>query len=124
MDYSEKVKLLAKFKLMVKQQLKKNVDLEKLTSNPEYARAALRELEDAANEEEMLLMVLHMREVLLPADTAPAPAPVAAPAPTTPVSEEKKEPEGKQTYLFGARSWQHAQNLRCQNPHHGVRTTP
>lgn len=105
MDYSEKIKLLAKFKLMVKQQLKKNVDLEKLTGNAEYARAVLHELEDAANDEEMLLMVLHMREVLLPVDAAPAPVAAVAPAAQPAVSEEKKEPEGKQTYLFGARSW-------------------
>lgn len=107
MDYSEKIKLLAKFKLMVKQQLKKNVDLEKLTTNPEYARTALRELEDAANEEEMLLLVLHMREVLLPAEAAPVPVPAAPsiPAPPASTGEEKKEADGKQTYLFGARSW-------------------
>lgn len=104
MDYSEKIKLLAKFKLMVKQQLKKNVDLEKLTTNPEYARTALRELEDAANEEEMLLLVLHMREVLLPAEAAPVPPPATpAPSPQANTGEAKKEPDDKSTYRFGAR---------------------
>lgn len=101
MDYSEKIKQLAKFKLMAKQQLQKNVDLEKLSSNADYARIVLRELENAAESEEMLLMVLHMRETLLPA-TAAAATPASAAVAEKP-AEEKPEPKSNSTYTFGAR---------------------
>ncbi|MGH8492157.1 MAG: hypothetical protein ACRERR_03480 [Moraxellaceae bacterium] len=104
MDYSEKIKTLAKFKLMAKQQLKKNVDLEKLSSNQEYARLVLRELENAAEDEEMLLMVLHMRELLLPA-TAPIVPPAASSAIPEKTEEEKADAKGNKNYAFGARSW-------------------
>lgn len=84
----EFVQLLARFKLQVKRSLGERVDLEALARDSAYARQRLAEIEDAADDEELLILVQRVRDVVLP------PPPQAA------------EPAGaSRRYLTGARSW-------------------
>lgn len=89
----ELIRLLAKFKLQVRRQLNQTVDLYQLENDVAYARDRLSEIEDEADDEELLVMVLHLRELLVPrsAPTITSAHPITASAP------EKR-------YLFGARS--------------------
>ena len=66
-DAMARAQLLARFKLQVKRTLGETVDLEALTRDPQYARQRVSEIEDAATEEELLIMVLRIRDLLLPA---------------------------------------------------------
>lgn len=91
----EMAQLLARFKLQVKRSLGETVDLLRLSREPAYARQRLAEIEEAADDEELLVMLLRLRDELLPADTPPA---------------SKKGPEQAtiretRTYLMGARAW-------------------
>lgn len=105
-DAMARAQLLARFKLQVKRTLGETVDLEALTRDPQYARQRLSEIEDAATEEDLLIMVLRLRDLLLPAPptaevlaetTSPVtePSPSAAPAPAREM----------RNYLLGARAW-------------------
>ena len=92
-DKLEKARLLARFKLMVKRSLNQSVDLERLCREPAYAQERLAEIEEAALEEELLVMVLRLRDLYVPL------APVAAaetPAEQTPETRN---------YKMGARAW-------------------
>lgn len=95
----EMAQLLARFKLQVKRTLSETVDLERLTREPDYARARLAEIEEAALDEDLLVMVLRLRDRLLPAaipavtEAAHAASPEALPARET------------RSYLMGARAW-------------------
>jgi len=92
----EIAQLLARFKLRVKRSLGQTVDLERLTREPEYARQRLSEIEEAAEEEELLIMLLQLRSHLLPVAAAAGPAAdEAAPARTAET----------RSYLRGARAW-------------------
>jgi len=93
-DSLETARLLARFKLQVRRTLDQSVNLEQLASDPHYAKARLAEIEDAAEDEELLVMVL--RALLLPPPLATAPV---APAPEPAASQETRN------YKFGARSW-------------------
>lgn len=90
----ELAQLLARFKLMVRRSLNQSVDLERLTREPAYARIRLTEIEDAAMDEDLLVMVIKLREWLVP-----------------PLGEEKKTPEKSASanklrdYRLGARAW-------------------
>lgn len=97
----EIAQLLARFKLQVKRSLQESVDLERLTRDMAYARERLAEIEEAALDEELLVMVLRLRDHLLP-----APAPLAAEPAATPVAVPTL-PEARETrsYLLGARAW-------------------
>jgi hypothetical protein len=86
-DKLEKAQLMARFKLMVKRSLSQSVDLERLSREPAYARERLAEIEEAALDEELLVMVLRLRDLLLPAAEAASPA-----------SETR-------SYKMGARAW-------------------
>jgi len=97
----ETAQLLARFKLQVKRSLGETVDLQRLTREQEYARQRLAEIEDAAEDEELLIMVLRLREEFVPRD--PVPAPVAA-APAAPAAPQPTVQETR-NYLMGARSW-------------------
>lgn len=96
----EKAQLLARFKLQVKRSLGESVDLEALTRDPHYARQRLSEIEEAASEEDLLVMVLRVRDLLLPAPATPEtlPATATAEAVTT-------DPRETRRYLMGARAW-------------------
>jgi hypothetical protein len=94
----EIAQLLARFKLQVKRSLGQSVDLEKLAREPDYARQRLSEIEEAAMEEELLVMVLRLRDLLVPHTPT-----LAVATPAMPMSE----PAVRETrnYLMGARSW-------------------
>ncbi|WP_083651384.1 hypothetical protein [Azonexus hydrophilus] len=95
----EMAQLLARFKLQVKRNLGASVDLERLTREPAYARQRLNEIEDAAEDEDLLVLVLRLRDHLLPL-AAETPA-VETAAPTESVSR----PATTRSYLKGARAW-------------------
>ena len=86
----EMAQLLARFKLQVKRSLSESVDLEQLTRDPGYARQRLNEIEELADDEELLVMVLRLRDHLLPLN---------AHATGNPPARETR------TYLNGARAW-------------------
>ena len=103
----EKAQLMARFKLMVKRTLGQTVDLERLGREPTYARERLAEIEEDALDEELLMMVLRLRDLLLP---APEPVAVIAPEPVSGLDVVRTEilPESlKETrsYTMGARAW-------------------
>jgi hypothetical protein len=94
---------MARFKLMVKRTLGQTVDLERLDREPAYARERLAEIEEAALDEDLLIMVLRLRDLLLPA-AAPVVevAPVVIPAA---VEIPREIPKETRNYMMGARSW-------------------
>ncbi|MGE5472109.1 MAG: hypothetical protein ACM3X0_15030 [Bacteroidota bacterium] len=93
----EKAQLMARFKLMVKRSLNQTVDLERLAREPAYARERLAEIEEAALDEELLVMVLRLRDLLLP---------VVAPVEAAPAAEMPKEAVREtRNYMMGARAW-------------------
>lgn len=92
-DKLEKAQLMARFKLMVKRSLSQSVDLERLSREPAYARERLAEIEEAALDEELLVMVLRLRDLFVPV------TPVA-------VAEAAANPAGEtRSYKMGARAW-------------------
>lgn len=95
----ETAQLLARFKLQVKRALGQSVDLERLARDRAYARQRLSEIEEAAEDEDLLVMLLRIRDLVLPVEVAPATPPVveAAPAP--------KSTKETRNYLLGARAW-------------------
>ncbi len=92
----EMAQLLARFKLQVKRTLAETVDLERLMREPAYARQRLAEIEEAATEEELLIMVLRIREAVLPGKPQ-----FDAP----PVIETPHKAKETRSYLMGARAW-------------------
>lgn len=95
----EMAQLLARFKLQVKRSLAETVDLEALTRDPAYARQRLAEIEEAADDEELLVMVLRLRDHLLPqSDVAPQPE-------AKPMAVEQPGQRETRRYLMGARAW-------------------
>jgi hypothetical protein len=80
----ESARLLARLKLQVRRKLDQPVDLARLLADGTYAEARLRELEEAADDEELLVLILMTRERLLPVraerkSAEAAKAPVADP---------------------------------------------
>lgn len=94
----ELAQLLARFKLQVKRTLSETVDLERLARDPLYTRQRLAEIEEAALDEELLVMVLRLRDTLLPVEATTA----AAEATVTPPESASRE---TRNYLLGARAW-------------------
>ncbi len=92
----ELAQMLARFKLMVRRSLNQTVDLDRLAREPDYARIRLTEIEDAAMDEELLVMVVRLRDWLVP--------PLRK---DTLVSESGKESETEKLrdYRLGARAW-------------------
>lgn len=97
----ETAQLLARFKLQVKRGLGETVDLERLSREPAYARQRLSEIEDAADDEDLLIMVLRLRDLLLPLarDTE-----VIAAVEAKPVETVRRTAETR-SYMRGARAW-------------------
>lgn len=91
----ETAKLLARFKLKVRRTLDRSVDLDALGRDPAYAIQTLKEIEDLAEDEDLLVMVIQLRSLLGPrsgeASSVSTPAPAA--------SGETRN------YRFGARAW-------------------
>lgn len=100
----ETAQLLARFKLQVKRALGQSVDLERLTRDPSYARQRLSEIEEAAEEEELLVMVLRMRDLLLPFTPEVAEVVPVAEVLPAPLEAANKTSEIR-SYLMGARAW-------------------
>lgn len=75
----ELTRLLAKFKLAVRRQLNQSVNLERLRNEPDYAREQLAELEEQVDDEELLVLLLSLRERLVPQAVVIPPAPVSTP---------------------------------------------
>ena len=92
----EMAQLLARFKLQVKRSLGETVDLEALARNAAYARQRLSEIEEVAEDEGLLVMVLRLRDLLLPVEVA---APVSMGPAANDMSKETRN------YLMGARAW-------------------
>ncbi len=86
----ERAQLMARFKLMVKRSLGESVDLEGLARDPAYARVRLAEIEEAALDEELLVMVLRLRDLFVPVDSPAAGADTA---------------RETRNYKMGARAW-------------------
>ena len=97
-ELMERAQLLARFKLSVKRTLNESVDLDLLTRDALYARKRLAEIEEAATEESLLIMVLRLREMLLPSQ------PLVAPPSPSVITPEAKHKETRD-YKMGARSW-------------------
>ena len=99
----ERAQMLARFKLQVRRTIGQSVDLDRLTRDPAYARQRLSEIEDAADEEELLVSVLRMRDLLLPI----APDVPVEPLVETLVVEPELPAQTTETrnYLMGARAW-------------------
>jgi len=97
----ETVRLLARFKLQVRRSLDRGVDLKALAADAAYAEEVLADVEERAEDEELLVLVLRLRERLLPVR---APAPVVAVSVPAPV-DEVPVPAARPTrdYRFGAR---------------------
>lgn len=93
----EMAQLLARFKLQVKRSLGETVDLLRLSREPAYAQQRLTEIEEAADDEELLVMLLRLRDKLVPADAPPPPALMESP--------EQATIRGSRNYLMGARAW-------------------
>jgi hypothetical protein len=89
----ERAQLMARFKLMVKRSLGESVDLERLARDLAYARSRLAEVEEAAQDEELLIMVLRLRDIFVPLEAPP-------------LAEIGTE-AGREirSYKMGARSW-------------------
>ncbi len=91
------VALLARLKLLVKRQFGESIDLDRLLRDKQYAQACLAALEERAETEEVLVMVLRVRQRLFPV-AMPTPTPVA-------VTAGGDEQGAARNYKFGARSW-------------------
>ncbi|MDD3482326.1 hypothetical protein [Azovibrio restrictus] len=91
-------RLLARFKLQVRRLLNQAVDLEKLVQDPEYARVRLAEIEDVADDEELLVTLLRLRTLLSPVAAAPEPEAEA-------LAESSPARASARDYRFGARAW-------------------
>lgn len=89
----ELLRFLARLKLQVRRELDQSVDLDRLKNEPDYARQRLAEIEEATADEDLLVLVLRLREMLVPRVSA---APSAAAEPVRVSSEQR--------YLYGARS--------------------
>ncbi len=63
----ETAQLMARFKLCLPRSLQSSVDLQKMTQDRDYAEQTLRETEDRADTEELLMLTLQLRDLLFPA---------------------------------------------------------
>lgn len=111
-DRLETVQLLARFKLSVRRHLQIAVDLQLLETDRGYADRMLAAIESAADDEQLLILTLQVRDAVLRPVAAPVPAPAPAPAPVALVAAQVVEaalapamPAQTRSYMFGARGW-------------------
>lgn len=97
-DPYELPRLLARFKLQVRRLLNQAVDLEKLAKDPEYAQVRLAEIEEVADDEELLVTLVRLRTLLCPVAAAPE-------SPAPPLGENPQTRAAARDYRFGARAW-------------------
>ncbi|WP_028875420.1 hypothetical protein [Tepidiphilus margaritifer] len=62
---SEVIRLMARLKLMVRRQLGRNIDLTPLQSDPQRALDALKDIEDMAEDEDLISIIIQLRAILL-----------------------------------------------------------
>lgn len=89
----ELIRLMARFKLQVRRQLDQSIDLFQLEHDLSYAKQRFCEIENQADDEELLVTLLTLRDLLLPPPEKIAPAVCDA---SLPMLQNK--------YIFGARS--------------------
>lgn len=89
----ELIRLLARFKLQLRRLHDRAVDLSALKTDREYAARVLAEVEELTDDEELLVVVLQLRERVLRGKAMPA-VPDALPAAQMPASRD---------YRYGAR---------------------
>jgi hypothetical protein len=94
---NEALKLLGRFKILVKKEKGLGLDLEKLMAHPQYARHVLELAEDSTNQA-LLSLTSALRTRLGLSD----PGPVSLPPQTVAPVAADKRPAGK--YKLGARS--------------------
>lgn len=97
--------LMARLKLHARKQLGLNVDLEQLETDPEYASATLRAIEDAAEDETLLVLVVRLRSKLVKtpsASTLQHIVSAALPKEAAP-KEAPRAPQFLRDHRFGAR---------------------
>jgi hypothetical protein len=94
----ETARLLARFKLMVRRSLDRSVNLAAMQADPVQAAAVLDEIEELADDEELLTRVVRLRERLL----ASAPEALREPLPEAEVPATVARPSVRD-YRFGAR---------------------
>jgi len=68
----ELIRLLARFKLQLRRVHNRAVDLSTLAADREYAARTLAEVEELTDDEELLVLVLQLRERLLRPKAVPA----------------------------------------------------
>lgn len=102
-DRLETVQLLARFKLSVRRHLQIAVDLQLLESDRQYAERVLATIEAAAEDEQLLILTLQVRDSVL----RPAPMANAAQRAAEPAEPPQAPPAGSATrsYVFGVRGW-------------------
>jgi|SRR5690606_32292923 hypothetical protein len=92
----ETARLLARFKLQARRNLDMVVDLVALVEDRHYADVVLRQVEDGAEDEELLLLAIRLRDCL---GAQRLPPPVEVPA-----NDDMAEPRRPvRDYRFGAR---------------------
>ena len=89
----EMAQLLVRFKLQVKRSLGESIDLERMSTDREYARQRLKDIEESSEDEALLVMVVRLRDYLLEAKAAPA------------STEASAKPAPMRSYMMGARAW-------------------
>lgn len=89
----EMAQLLVRFKLQVKRSLGESIDLERMSTDREYARQRLKDIEESSEDEALLVMVVRLRDYLLEAKAAPA------------STEASAKPATMRSYMMGARAW-------------------
>ena len=102
-DRLETVQLLARFKLSVRRHLQIAVDLQLLQADPNYAERVLAAIEGAAEDEQLLILTLQVRDCILP---VPVVAPSATAARTAHEAANVAQVNNQtRTYMFGARGF-------------------
>lgn len=103
-DRLETVQLFARFKLSVRRHLQISVDLQLLQTDPNYAERVLAAIEAAAEDEQLLILTLQVRDCVLPlAVVAPT---VAANARTAHEAASGVQVTNQtRSYMFGARGF-------------------
>ena len=97
----ETAQLMARFKLCLRRSLQSSVDLQRMTQDRDYAQQVLRDAEDRADTEELLVLTLQLRDALFPAAMRQIEPVVAAPLPPPATSDSGQT----RNYKFGARAW-------------------
>jgi len=86
----EMATLLARFKLKVRRDLGLSVDLSAMSADKAYAEKSLKEVEELAEDEDLLVMVIRLRHLLGQGGAK---------------AGDSQAQNGGRSYQFGARSW-------------------